>query len=214
MLQRQQEFNSALGDHLNRTNARAVESRDAVAALADALSAQLGALTRFQSRLIVYLQQITPYVDTKDRHEAGLLRYKLERETGGVAAGLDALGDELLKRWESAMARERRFDARVEELRARLAAYQRVSGALEAELRRVPGVGDVQIFGSKDYSIRVWLRPDVLAKLGLTPGDVAEAIREQNAQFAAGRVGEEPMDADVDFTFAVTTQGRLESPEE
>jgi HAE1 family hydrophobic/amphiphilic exporter-1/multidrug efflux pump len=82
------------------------------------------------------------------------------------------------------------------------------------ELRRVPGVGDVQIFGSKDYSIRVWLRPDRLAKLGLTPGDVAEAIREQNAQFAAGRVGEEPMDADVDFTFAVTTQGRLESPEE
>ena len=82
------------------------------------------------------------------------------------------------------------------------------------ELRRIPGVGDVQIFGSKDYSIRVWLRPDGLAKLGLTPGDVAEAIREQNAQFAAGRVGEEPMDADVDFTFSVTTQGRLESPEE
>jgi HAE1 family hydrophobic/amphiphilic exporter-1/multidrug efflux pump len=82
------------------------------------------------------------------------------------------------------------------------------------ELRRVPGVGDVQIFGSKDYSIRVWLRPDVLAKLGLTPGDVAEAIREQNAQFAAGRIGEEPIDAAVDFTLSVTTQGRLASPEE
>jgi len=82
------------------------------------------------------------------------------------------------------------------------------------ELRRIPGVGDVQIFGSKDYSIRVWLRPDVLAKLGLTPGDVAEAIREQNAQFAAGRIGEEPMTGPVDFTYSVTTQGRLTSPEE
>ena len=82
------------------------------------------------------------------------------------------------------------------------------------ELRRIPGVGDVQIFGSKDYSIRIWLRPDVLAKLGLTPGDVAAAIREQNAQFAAGRVGEEPMTGPIDFTFSVTTQGRLTSPEE
>ena len=82
------------------------------------------------------------------------------------------------------------------------------------ELRRVPGVGDVQIFGSKDYSIRVWLRPDVLAKLGLTPGDVADAIREQNAQFAAGRIGQEPMDGPVDFTFSVTTEGRFTEPEQ
>ena len=82
------------------------------------------------------------------------------------------------------------------------------------ELRRIPGVGDAQIFGSKDYSIRVWLQPDRLAKLGLTPGDVADAIREQNAQFAAGRVGQEPMPDGVDFTFAVTTTGRLADPEQ
>jgi SAM-dependent methyltransferase len=146
MLQRQQEFNSTLVDHVNRTHARAAESREAVAALGDALSAQLAALARFQSRLIACLQQVTLYVDTKDRHEAGVLRYKMERETGGVAAGLDALGDELLKRWESAMARERRFDARVEELRARLAAFQKVSetpGAAEppSALRPPPETG-------------------------------------------------------------------------
>jgi HAE1 family hydrophobic/amphiphilic exporter-1/multidrug efflux pump len=82
------------------------------------------------------------------------------------------------------------------------------------ELRRIPGVGDAQIFGSKDYSMRVWLRPDRLAELGLTPSDVAAAIREQNAQFAAGRVGEEPMDGDADFTFSVTTLGRLAEPEQ
>jgi HAE1 family hydrophobic/amphiphilic exporter-1/multidrug efflux pump len=82
------------------------------------------------------------------------------------------------------------------------------------ELRRVPGVGDAQIFGSKDYSIRIWLRPDRLAQLGLTPSDVAAAIREQNAQFAAGRVGEEPSRDDADFTFSVTTLGRLTEPDQ
>jgi HAE1 family hydrophobic/amphiphilic exporter-1/multidrug efflux pump len=82
------------------------------------------------------------------------------------------------------------------------------------ELRRIPGVGDAQMFGAKDYSIRVWLRPDRLAQLGLTPSDVAAAVREQNAQFAAGRVGEQPMPDDVGFTFAVTTLGRLAEPEQ
>ncbi|HEX9772318.1 MAG TPA: efflux RND transporter permease subunit, partial [Steroidobacteraceae bacterium] len=82
------------------------------------------------------------------------------------------------------------------------------------ELRRIPGVGDAQIFGAKDYSIRVWLRPDRMAQLGLTPSDVAAAIREQNAQFAAGRVGQAPTSDPVDFTFSVTTMGRLEEPEQ
>ncbi len=81
------------------------------------------------------------------------------------------------------------------------------------ELRRIPGVGDVQIFGSKDYSIRVWLRPDRLAAARASRRATSRhAIREQNAQFAAGRVGEEPMREAVDFTFTVTTQGRLTSP--
>ncbi len=54
------------------------------------------------------------------------------------------------------------------------------------ELRRVPGVGDIQIFGARDYSIRIWLKPDRLSELGLTPADVATAVREQNTQAAAG----------------------------
>ncbi len=82
------------------------------------------------------------------------------------------------------------------------------------EVKRIPGVGDAQIFGAKDYSIRIWLRPDRLAELGLTPADVALAVREQNAQSAAGRVGEEPMAGDVDFTFALSAQGRLTEPEQ
>ena len=82
------------------------------------------------------------------------------------------------------------------------------------ELRRIPGVGDAQNFGAKDYSIRVWMRPDRMAQLGLTPADVTAAIREQNAQFAAGRIGQAPTRDPVDFTFSVTTLGRLENPEQ
>ena len=58
------------------------------------------------------------------------------------------------------------------------------------ELRRTPGVGDASLFGASDYSMRIWLSPDRVAQYGLTPTDVANSIREQNAQFSAGRFGE------------------------
>jgi len=77
------------------------------------------------------------------------------------------------------------------------------------ELKRTDGVGDAALFGAKDYSMRVWLRPDKLAQFGLTPSDVAAAIREQNSQFAAGRFAQEPTPTDHAFTYAVTTKGRL-----
>ena len=82
------------------------------------------------------------------------------------------------------------------------------------ELRRVPGVGDVVNFVAKDYSMRVWLKPDRLAQLGLTPSDVSAAIAEQNAQFSAGKVGAEPMDSPTEFTYTISTQGRLENVEQ
>ena len=82
------------------------------------------------------------------------------------------------------------------------------------ELRRIPGVGDLQIFGARDYSIRIWLKPDRLSEFGLTPADVAAAVREQNTQSAAGRLGDEPMVKRVDLTLSVTTQGRLADPEQ
>src|SRR5262245_51933023 len=82
------------------------------------------------------------------------------------------------------------------------------------ELRRIPGVGDLQVFGTREYSIRIWLKPDRLAEMGLTPADVAAAVREQNTQSAAGRLGDEPMVKRVDLTLSVTTQGRLADPEQ
>lgn len=81
-------------------------------------------------------------------------------------------------------------------------------------LKRVPGVGDVQVFGGKDYSMRIWLNPDDLASKGLTISDVAKSIREQNSLFAAGRIGAAPNDGEVAFTIPVITQGRLSDPEE
>ncbi|WP_395505996.1 efflux RND transporter permease subunit [Ectopseudomonas hydrolytica] len=82
------------------------------------------------------------------------------------------------------------------------------------ELKRLPGVGDASQFGSKDYSMRIWLRPDKLAQYNLTPTDVVNAIREQNSQFAAGSFGQQPLKEPQDFTYTVTTQGRFTDPKE
>ena len=82
------------------------------------------------------------------------------------------------------------------------------------ELKRVKGVGDVTIFGAQDYSMRVWLKPDRMAQLGLTTTDVANAIRAQNAQNAAGKIGQEPAPNDQQLVYTVTAKGRLLTPEE
>jgi hydrophobe/amphiphile efflux-1 (HAE1) family protein len=81
------------------------------------------------------------------------------------------------------------------------------------EIRRVPGVGDAQMWG-QEYSIRIWLQPDKLAQLGLAASDVTNAVRAQNSQFAGGRIGVEPINEQVDFTYSVQAQGRLATPEE
>ncbi|HVG03944.1 MAG TPA: multidrug efflux RND transporter permease subunit [Burkholderiaceae bacterium] len=77
------------------------------------------------------------------------------------------------------------------------------------QLKRLPGTTNVQIFGAKDYAMRIWLRPDRLAQLKLTTGDVARAINEQNAQFAAGKVGQAPYAGAQELAYTITTQGRL-----
>jgi HAE1 family hydrophobic/amphiphilic exporter-1/multidrug efflux pump len=81
-------------------------------------------------------------------------------------------------------------------------------------LKRVPGTTNVQIFGAKDYAMRIWVRPDRLAQLKLSPGDLARAINEQNAQFAAGKVGEPPTGGGQEVVYNVTTKGRLSDPKE
>ncbi|MFK7878756.1 efflux RND transporter permease subunit [Roseobacter sp.] len=81
-------------------------------------------------------------------------------------------------------------------------------------LVRLDGVGDLLIFGEREFSARVWLDPDRLASLGLTAGDVVDALREQNVQVSGGSLGAPPNDTDSAFQVTITTQGRLESPRE
>ncbi|MBZ9883335.1 efflux RND transporter permease subunit [Mesorhizobium sp. CA10] len=81
-------------------------------------------------------------------------------------------------------------------------------------LKRLPGVGDVQIFGERRYSMRVWLDPDKLANLGITAVDVQNAIAEQNVQVAAGKIGQSPAPAGTAFEMQVNAVGRLSDPKE
>lgn len=81
-------------------------------------------------------------------------------------------------------------------------------------LKRTPGVGDVTLFGPLDYAIRVWLDPARLAQLRLSPADIQAAIRGQNIQAPAGRIGARPISEDQQFQLTITTQGRLATAEE
>ncbi|ABE45337.1 Hydrophobe/amphiphile efflux-1 HAE1 [Polaromonas sp. JS666] len=94
--------------------------------------------------------------------------------------------------------------------------YLRNYGVLNVKdrLARINGVGQVQLFGSGDYSMRVWLDPQKVAERGLSAGDVVRAIREQNIQAAAGVVGASPGLPGVDMQLSINAQGRLQSEEE
>ena len=81
-------------------------------------------------------------------------------------------------------------------------------------IKRVRGVGDVKNFTAQDYSMRIWLRPDKLASLGVTPSDVSNAIKEQNAQSPAGRIGAEPAPPGQESQFNVRALGLLKDPKE
>ncbi len=76
-------------------------------------------------------------------------------------------------------------------------------------LKRVPGTTNVQIFGAKDYAMRIWVRPDRLTQLKLTPNDLIRALNEQNAQFAAGKIGQSPSGGPQELVYTIATKGRL-----
>src|SRR6187431_981691 len=76
-------------------------------------------------------------------------------------------------------------------------------------IARIPGVGQVTLFGGSDYSMRVWLRPDRIGRLGLTVPDIANAINQQNQLTPAGQIGGPPAAAGTEYTYTVRTQGRL-----
>ncbi|HYB41311.1 MAG TPA: efflux RND transporter permease subunit, partial [Candidatus Methylomirabilis sp.] len=80
-------------------------------------------------------------------------------------------------------------------------------------MTRVPGIGQVQVFGAGQYAMRVWVRPDALAKLEITVKDVIDAIQAQSAANAGGQIGSNPVPAGQGFTYTMLVPGRLETPE-
>jgi HAE1 family hydrophobic/amphiphilic exporter-1 len=85
---------------------------------------------------------------------------------------------------------------------------------LRDQLLRIPGIAQVDLFGGTDYGMRVWFKPDMMAKLGLVPSDVIDAIKEQNIQAPAGKIGGAPTPKDQEMTQTVSAPGRLITPEE
>ena len=135
--ERQQVFNSLLVDHLNRAATRDDTAADRSAAALQALADYTRTIAAFHSHLIVYLQQVTLYVDTKDRKAAGSLMSIYE-------PAIESVTDDMGKRWESMVAREQRFAARVgaldgahEDIRATLATVQQATLTVRRELERL-----------------------------------------------------------------------------
>lgn len=82
------------------------------------------------------------------------------------------------------------------------------------DLKRIEGVGDAQVMSSNDYSIRIWLKPDVMSQLGVTVSDVMQAVQTQNVQRSAGKIGQPPLKQSVDRMYTIVAPGRLKTPEE
>lgn len=89
--------------------------------------------------------------------------------------------------------------------------YNYVNLNIADEVKRVSGVGDTVTIGSKEYSMRIWLKPDILAHYKLTPGDVIAQVKIQNSQYAAGKIGEQPSDGANPYVYSVRTDGRLKN---
>ena len=135
LFEQQQAFNSAVVDHLNRNVPVARDTRASIETTLTVLRDTIGELVRFQSLLVVFLQQITPYVDTKDRDVAGLLR--------GLSGAINAVADEVMKRSEATLTRDRRHELRVADLDGRLSALQQQMLAIQQALdKSVSGVAE------------------------------------------------------------------------
>jgi SAM-dependent methyltransferase len=155
-LARQHAFNSALVDHVNRNVAAQRAVPVAIASVIGLVRQHIEESIRFQSALVVYLQAVTPFVDTKDYEFAGLSRRvaedaavvaaRADELTRGLAAGLSGLSDEILKRYESLVVRDQRYGGQLRELRTAVAAMQQSTLAVRRELERalVSGAAPVQ----------------------------------------------------------------------
>jgi len=128
LFEQQQAFNSAVVDHINRNVPVARHTRDSIAASLTLLHDTIADLIRFQSLLVIFVQQVTPYVDTRDRDVAGLLR--------GLSGAINAVADEVMKKSEAMLARDRRHEMRVGDIEARLSELRQQLDAIREELAK------------------------------------------------------------------------------
>jgi hypothetical protein len=128
LFEQQQAFNAAVVDHVNRSVPVARETRGAIESTLTVLHDTIGELVRFQSLLVEFLQQVTPYVDTRDRDVAGLLR--------GLSGAINGVADEMLKRSEATLVRDRRQAMRIDALETAIAALRDELASLAGRGRR------------------------------------------------------------------------------
>ena len=128
LIEQQQAFNAAVVDHVNRSVPVTRDTRASIASTLTVLHDSLAELVRFQSLLVTFLQQVTPYVDTRDRDVAGLLR--------GLSGAINAVADELMKRSDALLTHDRRHEARAADLEASLAALRQQMIDVQKALQR------------------------------------------------------------------------------
>ena len=139
LFERQHAFNSALVDHLNRNITAHRGTAASLSSVLTLLQEELARTVEFQTKLIQFVQQITPYVDTKDREVSGLMR-RINEDVAvvndGLVGTLSGVADEMRKRFESTVARERRLESRIDDVRSTTAVAHRLSQTLKRELER------------------------------------------------------------------------------
>lgn len=135
IFERQQAFNSALVDHVNRNIPVQRATRESMASTLTFLQEQVDLAEPFYVRLLHYLQTVTAYVETKDRDETQA------QVINGLSAGIDGVSQELHRRWEAMLAREQRFNGALDELRTSVAAVQQTGFVLKRELERLLQAG-------------------------------------------------------------------------
>ena len=151
LFERQQAFNSGLVEHLNRNIPVHRGVTASITSIVAVLAEELARTIAFQTKLVQFAQQITPYVDTKDREVAGLMRRinedieeraeHLGKQIAGLAGTLNDVADEVRKRSESALVRERRLESRVDDMRSTSSVAHRVTQTLKRELERLQSSG-------------------------------------------------------------------------
>ncbi len=161
LFERQQAFNSVLVEHLNRNTPVHRGVTESITSIVAVLAEELAAAVAFQAKLVQFAQRITPYVDTKDREVAGLMRrinedlaslqhYGMEPaktaehlnlQIDGFSGALNGIADEVRKRSESALVRQRLLESRIDDLRSSSAVAHRVTQALKRELERLQSSG-------------------------------------------------------------------------